>query len=588
MLDSGKSHCLFHNHKTLTPLLAPVPVALADPSSGPAVVHSSTTLPCPMVSSGVLRGLHIPSFTRNLVGVGYLQDRGITVTFVGGGRTAVCTDAATGSVLATFTRESRSGLYVLHTERSPFASSDQVAASPQVLVSIRSLCLVSMASHSLVSGLPCVFSSLPPSLAPPCTPCVAGRLNATPHSSSLRPAAAPFQNLHLDVWGPTPMLGPERERYFLVVVDDYSRYTTVFPLAKKSEVTSTLIRWLLATQGTRGSRVRCLHSDRGDEFCFGVLAGFYSKQGIRQSWTLPESPQQNGVVERRIGLIMDITHMSMIHARAPHFLWPYALHYAVHQLNLQPRILRPEVSLTSLWTGSPGVGSAFHFDTWLDDLQLYLLSDSKDSVSLFDHTSGASPAPPAIGDSATRSQWLIRDAAARLAIRNHLPLAECAHFGQHRTTQALYDAVVARYSSPTTAALGRLLLPYLFPELSAFATVEDLVTHLRTSDNRYCAAVPTDFLDRNQPPMFITLYFIVTRLLDSLRSVRDHFLVLSLGVLLLLEVLRVLRRDCLPGRSLSPCSSCACGLLGTHAFGVELLELEPLRPVAPGPVARRP
>ncbi|CAI7876997.1 unnamed protein product [Closterium sp. NIES-54] len=38
----------------------------------------------------------------------------------------------------------------------------------------------------------------------------------------------------------------------------------------------------------------------------------------------------------------------------------------------------------------------------------------------------------------------------------------------------MYDAVVTRYSSPTTAALGQLLLPYLFPELSAFATVEDL------------------------------------------------------------------------------------------------------------------
>ncbi|CAI7748895.1 unnamed protein product [Closterium sp. NIES-54] len=89
-------------------------------------------------------------------------------------------------------------------------------------------------------------------------------------------------------------------------------------------------------------------------------------------------------------------------------------------------------------------------------------------------------------------RWLTRDAAARLAIRNHLPLAECAHFGQHRTAQALYDAVVARYSSPATAALGRLLLPYLFPELSAFATVEDLVSHLRVSDARYRAAAPAD------------------------------------------------------------------------------------------------
>ncbi|CAI5486967.1 unnamed protein product, partial [Closterium sp. Naga37s-1] len=235
-LDSGASQCFFRDHTTLAPLIAPFPVALADPSSGPAVARSSTTLPCPVVPSGVLRGLHIPSFTRNLVGVGYLQDRGITVTFVGGGRTAVCTDAATGAVLATFTRESRSGLYVLHTERSPVASSAQVAASPQVPVSspvavsgqvvvsgqvaascsCRSLAhptvlwhhrlghlslprLRSMASHSLVSGLPRVFSSLPPSLAPPCTPCVAGRLRTTPHSSSLRPATAPFQTLHLDV-----------------------------------------------------------------------------------------------------------------------------------------------------------------------------------------------------------------------------------------------------------------------------------------------------------------------------------------------------------------------------------------------------
>ncbi|CAI7924886.1 unnamed protein product [Closterium sp. NIES-53] len=158
---------------------------------------------------------------------------------------------------------------------------------------------------------------------------------------------------------------------------------------------------------------------------------------------------------------------------------------------------------------------------------MYLLSDSRDNVFLFDLTSGTAPAPPVTADSATRSQWLTRDAAACLAIRNHLPLAESAHFGQHRTAQALYDTFVSRYSLPATAALGCLLLPYLFPELSAFATVEDLVSHLRASDARYCAALPAEFLDRNPPPMYITLYFIVNRLPDSLRSVRDHFLSLD-------------------------------------------------------------
>ncbi|CAI7762160.1 unnamed protein product [Closterium sp. NIES-53] len=145
-------------------------------------------------------------------------------------------------------------------------------------------------------------------------------------------------------------------------------------------------------------------------------------------------------------------------------------------------------------------GRPIQFDTWLDDLQLYLLSDSRDGVSLFDHTAGASLAPPATADSATRSQWLTHDAAAHLAVCNHLPLAERAPFGQHKTAKALYDAIVARYSSPASAALGRLILPYLFPELLAFATVEDLVTHLRTSEARYRSALSAEFVDRNPPP----------------------------------------------------------------------------------------
>ncbi|CAI7900650.1 unnamed protein product [Closterium sp. NIES-54] len=63
--------------------------------------------------------------------------------------------------------------------------------------------------------------------------------------------------------------------------------------------------------------------------------------------------------------------------------------------------------------------------------------------------------------------------------------------------------------------------------LSTFAIVEDLVSHLHASDTRYHATVRAEFLDRNPPPTFITLYFIVTRLPDSLRSVRDHFLSLD-------------------------------------------------------------
>ncbi|CAI5952318.1 unnamed protein product [Closterium sp. NIES-65] len=77
-------------------------------------------------------------------------------------------------------------------------------------------------------------------------------------------------------------------------------------------------------------------------------------------------------------------------------------------------------------------------------------------------------------------------------MRSHLPSTERAHFSQYKSAKTLYDAVVARYSSPATAALSRLMLPYLFPDLAAFPTVADLITHLRTSDTCYRAALPPE------------------------------------------------------------------------------------------------
>ncbi|CAI7798743.1 unnamed protein product [Closterium sp. NIES-54] len=89
-------------------------------------------------------------------------------------------------------------------------------------------------------------------------------------------------------------------------------------------------------------------------------------------------------------------------------------------------------------------GRPIKFEVWLDDLHLFLQITAKDDVSLFDHTSGTAPAPPATADSTARSQWQTRDAHARLAVRSHLPLDEREHFGQHKTAKELYDAVVAR------------------------------------------------------------------------------------------------------------------------------------------------
>ncbi|CAI7887708.1 unnamed protein product [Closterium sp. NIES-54] len=427
-LDSGASRSFFRDRTTLTPLSRPVAVSLADPSGGPVLASFSTFLPCPAAPSGTLSGLYLPSFSTNLVSGAFLQDQGVDQFTPASQRVTHCTCARTGRHLATFTRRPGSSLYTLSTESPPV--SGQVAASSQVfaaasgsglesapcscrLLSHQTLLwhhrlghpslprLRGMASRVLVSGLPRSLPPLPSGPTPTCVPCVEGRQRAAPHSSTFPPTEAPLHTLHMDMWGPARVRGQGHERYFLLVVDDFSRYTTVFPLRSKADVTEVLIDWIrvahLQLRESFGSDfpVLRLHSDRGGEFSSARLGAFCRARGIRQTFTLPASPQKNGIAERRIGMVMDVARTSMIHAAAPHFLWPFAVQYAAHQLNLQPRVSVPETSPTLRWTGKVGDASFYHPTSHrVLSSQDVTFDDSVPYYRLFPYRTAPLPPPP--------------------------------------------------------------------------------------------------------------------------------------------------------------------------------------------------
>ncbi|CAI7808813.1 unnamed protein product [Closterium sp. NIES-54] len=337
-LDSGASRRFFRHSTTLTPLSAPVPLRLADPSGGPVLARSS-------MFSRVRRFLPLPSTP-------------------GGQRVSICTCTRTGRHLATFTRPPGSSLYTLATEPPQIATSTQVSGSGPVappcscrLLPHQTLLwhhrlghpslarLRGMHSRLLVSGLPRSLPPLPPSPALPCLPFVEGRQRAAPHSSSFPPTNAPLQTLHMDMWGPARVSGQGCERYFLLVITDHTRYTTSI-----SSSASGSARTFLNLR---------LHFDRGGEFSSDLLRDFCHGEGILQSFTLPTSRQQNGIAECRIDLVMEVARTSMNHVAAPHFLWPFAVWYAAHHLNLWPRVSLPETSPTVRWTGVFGDASVF-------------------------------------------------------------------------------------------------------------------------------------------------------------------------------------------------------------------------------------
>ncbi|CAI7812200.1 unnamed protein product [Closterium sp. NIES-54] len=139
-LDSRASHCFFC-------LPTSVSVVLANPISGPVSARYTTTLPCLAVPSGSLTSFHVPSFSRNLVGVRPLVSQHVGVWIEPSGETAVCVDGDTYAPLATFTAELGSGLFTFHTGPSgqlqqlqlllptPVTVPRQVPASHQVATS---------------------------------------------------------------------------------------------------------------------------------------------------------------------------------------------------------------------------------------------------------------------------------------------------------------------------------------------------------------------------------------------------------------------------------------------------------------------
>ncbi|CAI7902609.1 unnamed protein product [Closterium sp. NIES-54] len=404
-LDSRASRCFFRDNTTLTPLSAPVPVRLADPSGGPVVAHSSPVLPCLAVPSGSLSGLHLPSFSTNLVSTAALEDSMVTTTTPGGQRVSICTYTRMGHHLAT------SG-------STPLLVSHQTLLWHHCLGHPSLPRMRGMHSRLLVLGLPRSLPPLPPSPAPPCLPCVEGRQRATPHSSSFPPTSAPLQTLHMDVWGPACVSGQGRECYFLLVVDDYTHYTTVFPLRSKGEVLDVLIPWIRAARlqlrewFRQDLPVLRLHSDRGGEFSSGLLRDFCRGEGILQWFTLPASPQQDGIAEHSTGLVMEVARTSMIHATAPHFLWPFVVRYAAHQLNLWPRVSLPDTSPTLRWTGK--VGDASEFRVWgsrafvPDLVQAVPSSTTKPrGTASSGGPAGASPRPEPLSPQQLR-KWLVR------------------------------------------------------------------------------------------------------------------------------------------------------------------------------------
>nr|GEY92834.1 putative ribonuclease H-like domain-containing protein [Tanacetum cinerariifolium] len=167
-----------------------------------------------------------------------------------------------------------------------------------------------------------------------CVACMKGKQHRdsckTKHISSV---TQPLFRLHMDLFGPTFVKSISKKCYCLVITDDYSRFTWVFFLATKDETSSILKTFVTGLENQLSLRVKVIRSDNGTEFKNFDLNQFCEIKGIKREFSVPRTPQQNGITERKNRTLIEAARTMLADSLLPIPFWAEAVNIACYVQN---------------------------------------------------------------------------------------------------------------------------------------------------------------------------------------------------------------------------------------------------------------
>ncbi|KAL0359933.1 UNVERIFIED_CONTAM: hypothetical protein Sangu_0842700 [Sesamum angustifolium] len=142
----------------------------------------------------------------------------------------------------------------------------------------------------------------------------------------------------------SPNLDSYDQRYFITFIDDYSCYMCIYFLNHKAEALDAFKVFKVKVEKQCDKHIKVVRSNKGGEYFGrytegGHAPGPFAKflaEGIVAQYTMFGSPDQNGVIERRNRILLDMVRSMMASSKLPKFLWIEALKMTVYILNRVP------------------------------------------------------------------------------------------------------------------------------------------------------------------------------------------------------------------------------------------------------------
>nr|GEZ95286.1 putative ribonuclease H-like domain-containing protein [Tanacetum cinerariifolium] len=143
----------------------------------------------------------------------------------------------------------------------------------------------------------------------------------------------PLYRLHMDLFGPTFVKRLNKKSYCLVVTDDYSRFTWVFFLATKDETSPILRTFITGLENQLSLKVKVIRSENGTKFKNHDLNKFCGMKGIKREFSVPRTPQQNGIAERKNRTLIEAARTMLADSLLPIPFWAEAVNTACYVQN---------------------------------------------------------------------------------------------------------------------------------------------------------------------------------------------------------------------------------------------------------------
>ncbi|CAL1379865.1 unnamed protein product [Linum trigynum] len=301
-------------------------------------------------------------------------------------------------------------------------------------------------------------------------------------SSSIR-SSRPFDIIHIDIWGGYKVPSLSGAQYFLTVVDDFTRGVWIYLLKFKSEKAKYLQLFVRLASRQFSAAVRVIQTDNGTEFQSHELLDFYAAEGIHLQTSCTDTPQQNGVVERKHRHILDTARALRFHANLPKRFWGECVLTAGYLINRLPhRALGNQTPYERLFNHRPSY----------DHLRAFgCLAYSKDTHSHLDKFGERGRACVFLGYPSSQKGYRLLELSSQKLIVSRDVIFDEAVFPFHTLTSDIQPAIVPMTrldpSPPVPSDDEAVVLPVSNGDTSPTPIVEES-THEDTTGASPCTS----------------------------------------------------------------------------------------------------